>query len=86
LSKLMGSGTQAVINYINNNRFGKYARVEAVQLVLVVIGCCQHYHRNTSNPLVLFYCLQEFDAVHDGHVQVKQNETGLVAALILEVI
>ena len=82
----MGSGTQAVINYINQNRFGKCARVEAVQLVLVVIGCRQHHHRNTSNPLVLFYCLQEFDAVHDGHVQVKQNETGLVAALILEVI
>ncbi|SEG14613.1 hypothetical protein SAMN05216403_1365 [Nitrosospira multiformis ATCC 25196] len=64
----------------------RHTEIEAVQPVVLLIRGGQHHYGNTSELLIIFYRLQEFNSIHDGHVQVEQDEAGFVAVLIPEVV
>ena len=51
----------------------RYAHIKTVQLVLLLFRCGQHDYGNTLQLLILFHHLEEFDPIHDRHVQIKQN-------------
>ena len=63
-----------------------HPEIETVHLVLLLIRCRQNHYRDTPEPVVALYHFQEFDAVHDGHVQIQQNDAGFIMGFVLEVV
>src|SRR4030065_2473413 len=71
------------------HRFGHIAghpQSETCYLVLLLLGRGQHDHRNGFQLVIVLHHLHELDAVHDGHVEVEQDNARLRTGGVAQVI